>query len=537
MYSSTITPDVEIAIIGTGFSGLGAAIRLQQDGFADFTIIERNPKVGGTWYNNHYPGCACDVPSHLYSFSFEPNPNWSRMFATQPEIQGYLEHCANKHHLNQRIRFNTWVSGAHWDEVNHLWHIRTHRAEAIEKLAHALQVPVGDLDLTAPDLPGGETFTARTLVSGMGGLSRPSYPNLNGIERFQGAQFHSAQWDHDYDLSGKRVAVVGTGASAIQFVPKIAGEVAQLDLYQRTPPWIMPKPDRTISTSEQTLYRFLPTTQQAQRTRLYWQHEARALGFVVSPRIMGLAQLEARRHLRRQIPDLALRDKLTPDYTMGCKRVLISDDYYPALSRENVDVVTHGIREVRTHSIVDTRGRERPVDAIIYGTGFQPQTPIPRGVIHGRGGRDLYQTWQDGLKAYLGTAVHGYPNLFLLMGPNTGLGHNSMVYMIESQITYLIDALTKMRRKRIAALEVREHLQEQFCDKVQNQSRETVWSSGCRSWYLNEEGRNTTLWPGFTFSFRQRTAQCRLGDYHCIKADEASPVTTDDAEPALAIGT
>ncbi|TJY62285.1 NAD(P)/FAD-dependent oxidoreductase [Sinimarinibacterium sp. CAU 1509] len=479
--------DLSIIIVGTGFSGLGMAIALKKAGFQSFTLLERAASVGGTWRDNHYPGCACDVQSHLYSFSFEQNPTWSRMFARQPEIKAYLENCADKYGLLPHIQFNADVTTARYDEAAQRWTVTTR---------------------------DGRSFEAAIVVSGMGGLSNPAFPDLPGIGQFTGKTFHSAEWDHDYDLRGKRVAVIGTGASAIQFVPQIQKQVAHLDLYQRTPPWIMPKPDRPISEGERGLYRRFPVLQRAYRTALYWTLEARVLGFAINPKIMKLLEGQARKHIARQIADPALRAKLTPDFTFGCKRVLISDDYYPALAQPNVDVVTDGIREVRASSVVTTDGVERPVDCIIYGTGFKAQDPLPRGAIFGRGGVDIVDAWTQGPEAYKGTTVSGFPNLFMLMGPNTGLGHSSMVYMIESQIAYVLDAVLQMRAKGWAAVDVKADRQTRYNDGLQAALKKAIWTAGgCKSWYLNAQGRNTTLWPSFTFKFRQALAHFDADNY------------------------
>ena len=478
--------ELSVLIVGTGFSGLGMGIKLKEAGIESFTILERANDVGGTWRDNNYPGCACDVQSHLYSFSFEPNPNWTRMFARQPEIKAYLQHCAQKYALLPHIRYDSEVVRAEYDEAAAMWTVTTRK---------------------------GEVHRANVLVSGMGGLSTPAYPTLKGLENFKGKTFHSADWDHGYDLAGKRVAVIGTGASAIQFVPNVAEKVARLDLYQRTPVWIIPKPDRVISAAERALFRRFPKLQLALRNSIYWMLETRVLGFVINPRLMKLVEREARGHIRRQIADPALRAKVTPDYTIGCKRILISDDFYPAISRANVDVITEGIREVRANSIVAADGSEREVDAIIFGTGFKAQDPMPRGAVFGRGGKDIVEVWKDGAEAYKGTTQAGFPNFYMLMGPNTGLGHNSMVYMIESQIQYVMDALKTMRRERLRSLEVRADVQARYNVGLQEKLGKAVWQSGCRSWYINEAGKNTTLWPGFTFKYREQVRRIDLVDY------------------------
>lgn len=480
------TEALSVLIVGTGFAGLGMGIKLKEAGIESFTILERADDVGGTWRDNNYPGCACDVQSHLYSFSFEPNPNWTRMFAPQPEIKAYLQHCAQKYALLPHIRFQAEVVRAEYDETAALWNVTTR---------------------------SGQTYSARVLVSGMGGLSSPAYPTIKGLEKFKGKTFHSADWDHGYDLAGKRVAVIGTGASAIQFVPQIAPKVARLDLYQRTPTWILPKPDREVTAAERLLFRRFPAAQRAFRNSLYWMLESRVLGFVINPRVMKLVEREARGHIRRQVADPALRAKLTPEYTIGCKRILISDDFYPAISRSNVGVISDGIQEVKAHSVVTADGTEREVDAIIFGTGFKAQDPLPRGAIFGRGGQDILDVWKDGPEAYKGTTVAGFPNFYMLVGPNTGLGHNSMVYMIESQLQYVMDAVQTMRRDGLRSLEVRPEVQARYNAELQQKLGKSVWQSGCKSWYINEAGKNTTLWPGFTFKFREQTRRIDLVDY------------------------
>jgi len=467
----------EVLIIGSGFAGLCMAIRLRKAGIESFTILERADDIGGTWRDNQYPGCACDVQSHLYSYSFEPNAAWSRAFAEQPEILGYLRRCAQKYGLLRHIRFGQEVRNARFDERQHLWCVET---------------------------AGGNAYRARIVVSGMGALSNPAYPDIEGLSDFAGAKFHSAKWDHDLELAGKRVAVSGSGASAIQFVPQIVPLVARLDLYQRTAPWILPKPDRPIGSAEQAIYGALPLTQKLMRWAFYWLLETRMLAFT-EPALMRPVASYARRYLRRSVQDPALRAKLLPGYTVGCKRVLISNDYYPALTSPNVEIITEGIREIRGGSILDRGGREREVDVIIFATGFKVQELVPRGMFFGSRGRDLADAWREGPEAYKGTTVTGFPNLFLLLGPNTGLGHSSVIFMIESQVAYVMDALRQMRSNGWSALEVHADAQAAFNRELEAKSADAVWKSGCRSWYLTESGRNTTMWPDFTFRFRHLT--------------------------------
>lgn len=492
---------LDVIIIGSGFGGLGTAIKLRAAGNDSFVVLERGSDLGGTWRDNDYPGCACDVQSHLYSFSFEPNPSWSRLFAPQQEILSYLKHCADKYDVRRFIRFGECVVRAEYDDARAEWTVRT---------------------------SAGSVYRGRALVCAIGALSNPAYPDIPGLERFEGRTFHSALWDHDYDLRGKRIAVVGTGASAIQFVPRIAERVERLDVYQRTPPWVFPKPDRPTSERQRRLFARFPFVLWLYRVFIYWMLEARVFAFF-RPRLMKYAQEMAKRYIASQIPDPELRRKVTPDYTMGCKRILMADDYYPALARPNVSVVTESIREVRRRGVVTADGTEREVDAIIFGTGFTVQNLVPAGMIIGSKGRDIVDTWKNGIEAYKGTTVAGFPNLFILAGPNTGLGHTSMVFMIESQIAYFMDALRRMQASGWASVDVRPEVQAAYNEKLQRKHTNGVWSSGCRSWYLDARGRNTTLWPGFTFVFRRQTASF---DAHAYVVRKTAPSEVYALPPA-----
>ena len=488
----------KVLIIGTGFAGLGMAIRLKQAGLGDFAVLERAGQVGGTWRDNTYPGAACDVPSHLYSFSFANNPDWSHSFSPQAEIQDYLERTATDFGVRPHIRFHHEVLGAAWDEVDRCWRVRTNHGD----------------------------FAADVLISATGALSDPSVPALPGLDRFEGTVFHSARWRHDHDLTGRRVAVVGTGASAIQFVPQIQPDVAHLTVFQRTPPWILPRWDRQFSPMERWAFRHVPLVQRLARTGIYWGREQMVAGFVLAPNMMRVAEHLARRHLQRSVPDPELRAKLTPDYRIGCKRILISNDYLPSLTQPNVDVVAAGLAEVRPHSVVAADGTERDVDTIIFGTGFHvTDIPVADRIV-GRDGLALKDRWAEGMKAYKGTAVAGFPNLFLLVGPNTGLGHSSQVFMIESQIAYVRDALKHIDRTG-AVVEVREDAETAWDAGVQRAMGRTVWTTGgCASWYLDDRGRNTTLWPGTTWRFRRHTARFDADAYRVIEpAPSPEPIT------------
>ena len=467
---------VRVAIVGSGFSGLGTAIRLEQAGVGNYVVLERADDLGGTWRDNHYPGCCCDIPSHVYSFSFELNPKWTRGFAPQAEILAYLRETAERHGVVERIRFGHEVLEARWDGDARRWEIDT----------------------------AGGSLSADILVSAAGPLSDPTIPDVPGLGTFRGTMFHSAEWEHEHDLAGERVAVIGTGASAIQFVPAIQPRVGTLHLFQRTPPWVIPRLDHEITRVEHALLR-IPFAPALVRAVLYWLLELRVVGFR-HPWMMKLADRVARWHLGRQVSDPALRAKLTPDYTMGCKRILVSDDYFPALAQPNVEVVTEGVTEVRERSIVAADGVERDVDTIIFGTGFHVTDPPIAERIRGRDGCTLAEHWQGSMQAYLGTTIAGFPNLAFMIGPNTGLGHNSMVFMAESQINYVMDCLRVLEERGAQSFEVRAEAQQRYNDELQTSMQGTVWTAGhCRSWYLDETGRNTSLWPSWSFAFRRRT--------------------------------
>jgi cation diffusion facilitator CzcD-associated flavoprotein CzcO len=456
-------------------------------------VLERAADIGGTWRDNTYPGGACDIPSHRDSFSFALTPSWRRMFSPQPEIRDYLRHCAEHFGILPYIQWNSELLDASWDEADQCWHIATTQ----------------------------EQLLADMLILGNGPLSEPALPPIPGIEGFEGVLFHSAQWRHDYDLTSKRVAVIGTGASAVQFVPQIQPQVGQLSLFLRTPPWILPRLDHPIPLWQRRLFGMLPIAQHIVRARIYLRLELIALGFIYRSKMMESVEQLAQRHLAKQVSDPELRTKLTPHYRMGCKRILLSDDFYPALMQPNVEVITERIREVRAHSILTEDGKEHEIDVIICGTGFHvTNAQLPQHV-HGRGGQSLAERWQEGLSAYMGTTVSGFPNLFLLIGPNTGLGHNSMVYMIESQINYILDCLHTMDRRKLGAIEVRSEIQEAYDRELQRRMRGTVWTSGCASWYLDARGHNTTLWPGFTFEFRHRTRHFDAQHYNLIPQQAA----------------
>jgi cation diffusion facilitator CzcD-associated flavoprotein CzcO len=472
-------PYHRFVIVGAGFSGLGAAIRLRREGIEDFVLLERADQLGGTWSVNTYPGCQCDVPAHLYSFSFAPKPDWTRTYASQAEIWEYLRRLSAEGGVDPHIRLNHDLRDARWDEPAGRWRLRT---------------SAGELE-------------AGVLIVGPGALSEPKRPRIEGIGSFRGAIFHSACWDHQQPLEGRRIAVIGTGASAIQFVPRIQPAAGRLHLFQRTPPWVIPHNDRPTRSWERVLYRLLPRAQRIPRLGAYLAREL-LVPILMRPRAGSLPERIGRRHLRTQVPDPDLRAKLTPGYRLGCKRTLISNDYYPSLMQPNVELVTDPITAITPRGIVTADGRERELDTIILATGFRPtEMPLARR-IRGRNGLTLAERWAPGPEAYLGATVAGFPNMFLLVGPNTGLGHNSMVYMIESQLRYLIACIRHMERQGAATVEVREEVQRRYCQEVQDRLRGSVWTSGgCRSWYMDRHGRVAAIWPGFSWRFRWRASR------------------------------
>ncbi|MFT7404134.1 flavin-containing monooxygenase [Zhongshania sp.] len=478
--------ETKILIVGTGFAGLGMAIRLKEMGINDFTIIERAKDVGGTWRDNHYPGAACDVPSHLYSFSFEPNAEWSRVYPSQPELETYLQKVTDKYQLRSHICFDHTLSKAAYDESSGQWLVNT----------------------------SGGNFKARFVISGNGGLAEPKLPDIPGVETFAGHHFHSASWDHDYPLPGKRVAVIGTGASAIQFVPEIAGVPKQLSVFQRTPNWIIPRGDRPYSRFEKWIFKHIPFVQKIVRAKIYCQNETRVLGMVLHPALMKLFRRAATNHMQRQVTDPLMWPKLTPSFPVGCKRILISNGWYPALQKPNVDLVTEGIREIREHSIVTNDDVEREVDCIIFGTGFYATDNPIAGKIYGRNGRQLAEVWKDGEEAFLGASVHGFPNFFFIVGPNVTLGHSSMVYMIETQVNAISGVLKTMEENSSATVEVKLAVQQEYNEGLQKLLGGSIWATGCDSWYKHRTGKITQLWPGFTFTFRRRNQDFKLSDYH-----------------------
>ena len=490
----------EVVIVGAGFGGLGMAIRLKQEGTDDFVLIERGADVGGTWWANSYPGAQCDVPSNLYSFSFAPNPDWTRAYPLRDEIQAYLRDCAQRYGVVPHMRLGCELLGATWVAGEQRWELETS------------QGPIA----------------ARVLVAAPGLLSEPFEPALPGLERFEGNAFHTARWDHGDDLTGRRVAVIGTGASAVQVVPAIQPRVSRLTLFQRTPPWVAPHADHEVTPRMREAYRRLPALQRLSRAFIYSLVELLlAPGMTHDTRLLKPAEWIVKLKLRREVPDPGLRRRLTPSFQLGCKRLVFSNAWYPALQAPNVDLVSSGIHEVREHSIVDGDGVEHEIDTLVLATGFRPAALPIAERIRGRDGRSLAEVWDGSPQAYLGTTVTGFPNLLFFYGPNLNLGHTSIVYMLESQLAYAIDALRTMRLRGAAEFEVRPAVQAAYNEELQERLAGTVWNTGCSSWYFDRNGRNSIQWPGFTFEYRRRTRRFDPVAYRLApptRADAQSPV-------------
>jgi cation diffusion facilitator CzcD-associated flavoprotein CzcO len=474
-----------VAVIGAGFGGIGLGIRLKKMGIDSLTILEKGDRVGGVWRDNTYPGATCDVPSHLYSFSFEPNPEWTRRYSPQEEILGYLERCVDRYGLQSHLRFGTEVAHADFDEAKSKWRVTTTAGEEIE---------------------------VDVLVSACGQLSRPALTRIPGADRFDGAIFHSSRWDHDVDVAGKRVAVIGTGASTIQIVPAIAGRATQLDVYQRSPHYVLPKKDRPYRDWERRLCRWFPPFRWLQRFQQWLVFELFVSAFNQFKPLGKLGVRMFERNLEEQVSDPDLRRALTPDDVIGCKRVLISGDYYSTFARPDVELVTQGVRELTPSGVVAEDGSERPADVIVLSTGFETQEFLAPMELRGLGGVDLNEAWRDGANAYLGMTVAGFPNLFIMYGPNTNLGSGSIIYQLESQMNYIVDAIRALSRNG-GWLSVRPQVQQAFDREMQDRLSTSVWQTGCHNWYVDENGRNTNNWPGFTLEYRRRTRRLDLADY------------------------
>ena len=468
-----------VVIVGAGFAGLGLGIKLKESGLNDFVILEKSDSVGGVWHANRYPGAACDVPSHLYSYSFDQSADWPDRYAKQPDILDYLRQCARKYGLESHIRLGTEVTEARWDEESRHWIVQTST---------------------------GLGFEAQSLVAAAGQLSRPFTPRLPGLADFRGATFHSAEWKQGYDLSGKSVAIIGSGASAVQIIPAIAAQAGRLYVFQRSAAYVLPKPDKVYPEQRRRLFRRFPSLLKLDRAFLYLQHEMSAFAFVTWRAALRVKRRAFFRNLERGIKDPDLRRRLTPDYRLGCKRILLSNEYYPAMQRPNVELVSETIQEIAPDGIITADAARRNVDCIIFATGFTATDFLAPMKIIGLRGHDLRQDWHGEAAAYLGMTVAGFPNFFMLYGPNTNLAHNSIVYMIEGQIGYIVTCLARLCRNEIRSLEIRKEIQDRFNAGIQRRLQRSTWSKGCTSWYLAASGKNTTNWPGYSFEFRSRTS-------------------------------
>lgn len=469
----------EVIIIGSGFAGICAAIKLKKQGINNFIILERETELGGTWWRNNYPGAAVDVVSTLYSLSFEPY-NWSRLYAKQPEILNYTKNIIKKYDLNAHAKTKANVTLARYDENSSQWRVT---------------------------IESGQEYSAPILINAIGHLSQPVIPDIPGINNFKGKYFHTAKWDHSYDYKEKRIGIIGTGASSIQVVPAIADSVNELHVFQRTPHWIVPRHDRTLNTFEKTIQK-IPLFNRLKRALIYWKNETRILAFQYFPKLMQLiAEKEAVHHLHNQVPEKTLQEELTPDYTIGCKRILISDEYYPALQKDNVFLETSGIQEIKEDGIRLKNGKEITLDCLVFATGFHAFTSnkcLPFDII-GTDGISLKQEWQNKAHAFVGVTVPGFPNLFNINGPNTGIGHTSAIFMTEAQVEYIISSIQYIKNHNISSVTIKPEVEQQYNDYLQRAFKNSVWvKGGCNSWYQTTEGENTTIFPSFTFLFKLR---------------------------------
>lgn len=486
----TPTRTVKVAIIGAGFGGIASAIKLQEYGLHDFVILEKAADVGGTWRENQYPGAACDVQSHMYSLSFAPKTDWSKRYAEAPEIFSYIQDVIQQYDLKKHIEFNQEVISTRFDETLYQWQVT---------------------------MASGETILSQYLIFASGPLHIPQIPKIKGIEKFKGEVFHSSKWNHQYDLSGKSVASIGTGGSAIQYVPEIAPLAKQLYVFQRTAAWVIPRDERRYSELSKNLFAKYDWFRKLHRARLYWSNESRVVP-IVKPQMMRMGQKLAEAFIRYQVMDKEVAKKLTPDYTMGCKRILVSNRYFPTFNRSNVELVTDAIQELTEDSIITKDGKKRQIDCLIYGTGFitDPRIYLKSFSCYGENGIELKQAWKDGAESYYGISTKGFPNLFQLLGPNTVLGHNSVVFMIESQVNYILQLIQKVEQTRCKSIVVKDEVQDQFNQRIQEQFDGTVWQSGCVSWYQQKGGKNFSLWPGYTWKYWLETRKAEISDYRLL---------------------
>ncbi|MDV2455354.1 flavin-containing monooxygenase [Acinetobacter towneri] len=480
----------QVAIIGAGFGGLAMAIRLLQRNIHNFVILEKSNEVGGTWRENQYPGAACDVQSHLYSLSFAPKTDWSKRYAEAPEIFQYIQDVMQQFNLREYCQFNSEVVHTEYHEKDCVWHVA---------------------------LKDGRQLSCQYLVFASGPLHVPQIPHIKGIEKFQGKVFHSSQWDHQYNLNSKVVASIGTGGSAIQYIPEIAPQVKQLYVMQRTAAWVIPRDERKYLNIEKKLFKQADWFRKLHRARLYWSNESRAIP-IMQPSVMKYTQKLAEAFIRFQVKDKQLAQKLTPDYIMGCKRILVSNKYFPTFNRDNVELVTDAIQELTADSIITKDGKMRKIDCLIYGTGFitDPRIYLQPFSCIGEHGVELKQAWKDGAESYYGISHKGFPNLFQLLGPNTVLAHNSVIFMIESQVDYILQMMDLVAQSQSNAIVVKDQVQDQFNHDVQDMLNNTVWQSGCVSWYQQDGGKNFALWPTYTWKYWLKTKSLHPSDFRLI---------------------
>ena len=486
---------MRIAVVGAGFAGIGMGIQLKAAGYRNFTIYEKSKSLGGTWRDNTYPGCACDVASHLYSFSFEKNSHWPNVFSKSKDILQYLIYCAEKYKIIPHIKFEKEITELRYNQETLEWTLNTASNEK-------------------------EIFDV--IINGTGPLNKPFIPSIEGLNQFKGEMFHSSAWKHDSDLIGKTVACIGTGASAIQFIPEIVGKVKKLNVFQRTPTWLVPRMDRSYSTITKKLFKYIPGINWIYRTFLYWRNEYYGMAIMGYPFFNAMLQKASLFYLRVKVKDPSLRQKLTPEYQIGCKRINISDDYYSALQNPHSELITIPIESVTKNGVVTSDGKEHPCDTIIFGTGFKTQEFLQPMKIYGCDGVELTESWGEKAKSFMGISISGFPNYFLLLGPNTGLGHNSVVFMIESQIKYVMETLNFMSSKNIKAVDVKEEHQEKFYLISQKKLKRLSWGTGCNSWYLSKNGENFTIWPGFSTSYWWKTLKFPVNKYLLHKAGKIS---------------
>ncbi|MFN3002653.1 flavin-containing monooxygenase [Mycolicibacterium wolinskyi] len=493
-------------IVGAGFTGIGTAIKLTEAGVDDFVILDRSDRVGGTWRDNTYPGAACDIPSLLYSFSFVKNPDWSRAYSPADEICRHIEDMVDAFDLRRHIQFGVEVNGLAFDETDGVWTVKT---------------------------TGRKSYRARTVVLASGPLPDHKWPDIRGLDTYEGHKIHSARWDHDYDFTDKRVAVIGTGASAVQIIPELVKTAGFVKVFQRTPGWVIPRLDIATPPAARTLFSKVPAAQQLARQILFWGHEASATAMVWDTPLTGLVARLGKAHLNRQVKDPWLRRQLTPDFTPGCKRMLVSSDYYPALQRDNCKLIDWPIATMSPVGIRTSDGIEHHLDAVVFATGYDVHLTGPPYPVTGLGGRSLADEWSGGAQAYKSINAHGYPNLFLMTGPNSGPGHNSLLVYVEGQIDYAVTAITTILRNNLRYLDVRADVQQRYNARLQKRLTKTTWMSGCNSWYLTADGFNASMYPGFATQYLRQMRDFRFGDYDAAVRGASDAASAQDTPVAI----